>query len=59
MNSLRGKEIIKKYLENFKDKKIITFTFRDLKHEVNEILNMVNGLNFQYLLKKLQGYNSA
>ena len=51
--NLRGKEIIKKYLENFKDKKIITFTFRDLKHEVNRNSQYGEWLKFsEYLLKK-------
>ena len=51
--NLRAKEIIRKYLENFNDKKIITFTFRDLKHEVNRNSQYNEWLKFSgYLLKK-------
>ena len=51
--NLRGKEIIKKYLENFGNKKIITFTFRDLKHETNRNSQYSEWLKFsQYLIKK-------
>ena len=51
--NLRSKEIINKYLENFKDKKIITFTFRDLKHMENRNSQYGEWVKFsEYLIKK-------
>ena len=50
--NLRAKEIISKYLENFDEKKIITFTFRDLKHMVNRNSQNDEWIKFsQYLIK--------
>ena len=49
----RSKEIINKYLENFDNNKIITFTFRDLKHMKNRNTQYDEWVKFsQYLLKK-------
>lgn len=54
--NLRAKEIINKYLENFKEKKIITFTFRDLKHEQNRNSQYDEWVKFsKYLIK--ENYN--
>ena len=51
--NLRSKEIINKYLENLDKKKIITFTFRDLKHMENRNSQYDEWIKFsQYLIKK-------
>lgn len=51
--NLRAKEIINKYLENFDKKKIITFTFRDLKHMKGRNSQYNEWIKFsQYLIKK-------
>ena len=51
--NLRAKEIINKYLEGIDKKKIITFTFRDLKHMEGRNSQYNEWIKFsQYLIKK-------